>query len=192
MAAVVQATLHFLSWLQPSILNVCPNNSSSRTSVLISGPRNLKCSSWFCATTVFIILILNEKSSCGLVFAQFLEEGEGCAGMRPFLLLEADLVIPGYWTGSRGPGVLQKMSGNGGGRVWSESKPDSDTPQPPPVLRCGERTWGFCWFPSDWPQELSHLSRRGELHVPHRTPHVPSGRTFCWTDTGQDLPPVQR
>lgn len=132
-AAVVQATLHFLSWLQPSILNVCPNNSSSRTSVLISGPRNLKCSSWFCATTVFIILILNEKSSCGLVFAQFLEEGEGCAGMRPFLLLEADLVIPGYWTGSRGPGVLQKMSGNGGGRVWSESKPDSDTPQPPPL-----------------------------------------------------------
>lgn len=82
-AAVVQATLHFLSWLQPSILNVCPNNSSSRSSVLISGPRNLKCSSWFCATMVFIILILNEKSSWGLVFAQeFLEEGEGCAGQQ--------------------------------------------------------------------------------------------------------------
>ena len=30
---------------------------------------------------VFIILILNKKSSWGLVFAQeFLEEGEGCAG----------------------------------------------------------------------------------------------------------------
>lgn len=65
--------------------------------MLISGPRNLKCSSWFCATVVSIIVILNQKSSWCLVFVQeFL--GKGTEWFRqmqgnqmlPFLLLEGD------------------------------------------------------------------------------------------------------
>lgn len=48
-----QAVLLFLQ-LQPSILKVCPDSSSSRSSVLISGPRNLKYSSWFYATMVLL------------------------------------------------------------------------------------------------------------------------------------------
>lgn len=54
-----QAMLHLFLQPQPSILCVCPDSSSSRSSVLISGPRNLKCSSWFCTTVGFIIIILN-------------------------------------------------------------------------------------------------------------------------------------
>lgn len=52
-----QAMLHLFLQLQPSILRACPDNSFSRSPVLISGPRNLKCSSWFYATTVFIIIL---------------------------------------------------------------------------------------------------------------------------------------
>lgn len=58
-AAVGWAMLHLFLQLQPPILCACSDNSSSRSSVFISGPRNLKCSSWFCATMVFIITILN-------------------------------------------------------------------------------------------------------------------------------------
>lgn len=41
-AAVGRATLHLVLRLQPWTLRACPDNSSSRGSVLISGPRNLK------------------------------------------------------------------------------------------------------------------------------------------------------
>lgn len=50
-----QARLHLLLQLQLSILCVCPENSSSRSSVLIRGPRDLKYRSWFCTTMVLLL-----------------------------------------------------------------------------------------------------------------------------------------
>lgn len=78
-----QAGLHapFIFALQPSILCVFPDNSSGRSAVLISGPRNLKCSLHFCPPRG--CCHYNIKLEVVLVSApELLEEREGCGTSR--------------------------------------------------------------------------------------------------------------